>query len=80
MVFQNDARQMLAVPRNQRPARLPVYEHIISPLITEKGLRFRSSARGYALDSGNSISDYVPVEGYRAMIEAAQKIRMEEWP
>ena len=46
--------------------------------VFEKGVRFRSAARGYALGSGNSIPDYVPIEGYLAMIEAAQKIREAE--
>jgi uroporphyrinogen decarboxylase len=44
----------------------------------EKGRRFRNAARGYAFGSGNSIPDYIPVEGYLAMIEAARKIRAEE--
>lgn len=42
------------------------------------GKRFRESARGYALGSGNSIPNYVPVDGYLAMVEAAQKIRADE--
>ena len=41
----------------------------------EKGGSFRTQAKGYALGSGNSIPDYVPVEGYLAMIEAARKLR-----
>lgn len=44
----------------------------------EKGSRFRAAANGYALGSGNSIPDYVPVDGYLAMIEAAKKIRKSE--
>lgn len=32
---------------------------------------------GFALASGNSIPDYVPVEGYLAMVEAAREIRGE---
>ena len=36
--FQPDYRHMLDVLNNRRPARLPVYEHIISPLIMEKVL------------------------------------------
>ncbi|MCU0519714.1 MAG: uroporphyrinogen decarboxylase family protein [Anaerolineae bacterium] len=44
----------------------------------EMGRRFRSQARGYALGSGNSIPDYVPVEGYMAMIRAAEALRAEE--
>ena len=43
--------------------------------VVEKGTRFRDSARGYALGSGNSIPEYVPVEGYLAMIEGAKRIR-----
>ena len=46
--------------------------------VFEQGSRFRKTARGYALGSGNSIPDYVPVDGYLAMIEGAQKIREEE--
>jgi len=46
--------------------------------VYENGRRFRNTARGYALGSGNSIPDYVPVDGYLAMIEGAQKIRDEE--
>ncbi len=46
--------------------------------VYEKGSRFRNICKGYALGSGNSIPDYVPVEGYLAMIEAAQEIRISE--
>jgi uroporphyrinogen decarboxylase len=46
--------------------------------VYEKGRRFRAAAQGYALGSGNSIPDYVPLEGYLAMIEAARRIRAEE--
>ena len=46
--------------------------------VMEMGRRFRGMARGYALGSGNSIPDYVPVEGYMAMIRAAQCLREEE--
>jgi uroporphyrinogen decarboxylase len=50
-----------------------VFEQVI-----QLGRRFRGSAAGYALGSGNSIPDYVPVEGYLAMVEAAQRIRQSE--
>jgi len=43
-----------------------------------KGKRFRTAAQGFALGSGNSIPDYVPVDGYMAMIEGAKRIRSEE--
>jgi uroporphyrinogen decarboxylase len=47
-----------------------IYEQVL-----ERGARYRSRARGYALGSGNSIPEYVPVEGYLAMIRAAQSLR-----
>jgi len=50
----------------------------IIDLVYEKGSHYRSIQRGYALGSGNSIPDYIPVEGYMAMIEAAWKIRSDE--
>jgi uroporphyrinogen decarboxylase len=46
--------------------------------VLERGAKFRSMARGYALGSGNSIPDYVPVENYLAMIRAAEAIRAQE--
>lgn len=46
--------------------------------VVEQGKRYRASAQGYALGSGNSIPDYVPVENYLAMIRAAQAIRQGE--
>ena len=52
MNFQNDYRYMLEVLNNRRPRRLPVYEHIISPLIMEKvlGTQFASLINGQAID------------------------------
>jgi uroporphyrinogen decarboxylase len=49
-------------------------------LVVEKGRKYREMAPGYALGSGNSIPDYVPVEGYLAMIRAAQHLRQQENP
>lgn len=46
--------------------------------VVENGTRFRQTARGYALGSGNSIPDYVPVEGYLALIRGGQEIRRRE--
>ena len=37
-------------------------------IVLERGRRYRRTACGYALGTGNSIPDYVPVEGYLAMI------------
>lgn len=47
-------------------------------VVREQGKAFRASARGYALGSGNSIPDYVPVENYLSMVRAAQSIRKDE--
>lgn len=50
-----------------------VFEYVV-----ERGKQYRAMARGFALGSGNSIPDYVPEDSYRAMLDAAQKIRKEE--
>ena len=44
-------------------------------IVLERGQKYRQMAKGYALGSGNSIPDYVPVEGYLAMVEAVKRIR-----
>jgi uroporphyrinogen decarboxylase len=46
--------------------------------VVEQGTRYRSSTEGFALGSGNSIPDYVPIDGYLAMIDAAKHIREVE--
>ena len=43
--------------------------------VCDKGRRYRALAQGYALGSGNSIPNYVPVDGYLAMVEAAHALR-----
>jgi uroporphyrinogen decarboxylase len=50
-----------------------VYDRVV-----DMGRRFREQANGYALGSGNSIPDYVPVDGYLAMIEAGRHLRESE--
>ena len=50
-----------------------IYEFVI-----EEGARFRATANGFALGSRNSIPDYVPVDGYLAMVRAVQEIRRRE--
>jgi uroporphyrinogen decarboxylase len=50
----------------------------ITEIVFEKGMKYRTMAKGYALGSGNSIPEYVPVEGYLAMIRGAEKIRLAE--
>jgi len=46
--------------------------------VLEKGLLYRSKAKGYGLGSGNSIPGYIPVDGFMAMIEAVKEIRNRE--
>ncbi len=46
--------------------------------VLEDGTRFRKMANGYAIGSGNSIPDYVPVDGFMAMVEAVKEIRFRE--
>ncbi len=52
MAFQPDYRTMLDVLANRRPARLPIYEHIISPTIMEQilGVPFAALEAGDAAD------------------------------
>jgi uroporphyrinogen decarboxylase len=47
-------------------------------IVLERGRIYRRTANGYALGTGNSVPDYVPVEGYLAMIRAAKQLRAEE--
>jgi uroporphyrinogen decarboxylase len=46
--------------------------------VLEQGTLYRGAAKGYGLGSGNSIPGYIPVDGFMAMIEAAQEIRRKE--
>jgi uroporphyrinogen decarboxylase len=46
--------------------------------VIRQGTEYRNTAQGYALGSGNSIPDYVPVENYLAMVRAAQELRQIE--
>ncbi len=50
----------------------------IEDAVFRLGTEYRGAARGYALGSGNSIPDYVPVDNYLAMIEGARRIRARE--
>jgi uroporphyrinogen decarboxylase len=50
----------------------------ITSAVIEKGGEYRATAHGYALGSGNSIPEYVPVENYLAMIEGARILRERE--
>lgn len=52
--------------------------HEVFKEVKSKAFKFRNSTAGYALGSGNSIADYVPVEGFMAMVDAAKAIRRLE--
>ena len=41
--------------------------------VYDKGLKYRNSANGYGLGSGNSIAEYVPVDGFMGMIDAVKQ-------
>ncbi|MFP4140604.1 MAG: uroporphyrinogen decarboxylase family protein [Phycisphaerae bacterium] len=58
--FQPDYRQFEAVMRNQRPARLPLYEHIVSPRVMEKilGESFADLEKGDARDRAEFSRQY----------------------
>lgn len=51
----------------------PLFEFVL-----EEATRFRATANGYALGSGNSVPDYVPVEGFAAMNRAGREVRKRE--
>lgn len=46
--------------------------------VLEQGTRYRATANGYGLGSGNSIPGYIPVDGFMAMVEAVKEIRKRE--
>lgn len=46
--------------------------------VIENGTLYRSVAQGYGLGSGNSIPDYMNVDGFRAMVDAVKEIRKRE--
>ncbi len=46
--------------------------------VVEQGMQFRNMAKGYGLGSGNSIPEYIPVDGYLAMVDAVKEIRKRE--
>jgi uroporphyrinogen decarboxylase len=60
MDFEPDFRHMLDVLANRRPARLPVYEHIISPKIMEQvlGVEFAGLESGEGRDLDQFFTHY----------------------
>lgn len=53
---------------------LNTYDEVFK-IVSEKGKKYRDLAKGYGLGSGNSIAEYVPVEGFQGMIDAVNDIR-----
>lgn len=56
---------------------LKPYDEVYKTVL-EKGRKFRKMAKGYGLGSGNSIAEYVPVDGFMGMVDAVKRIRSEE--
>lgn len=56
---------------------LNTYDDIYHKVL-EDTTQYRSTTKGWGLGSGNSIAGYVPVDGFMAMIDAANKIRIDE--
>jgi len=56
---------------------LKSYDEVFEEVF-EKGKEYRAKANGYGLGSGNSIAEYVPTDGFYAMIEAVKEIRRLE--
>ncbi len=56
---------------------LKSYDEVFNEVF-EKGKEYRNKANGYGLGSGNSIAEYVPTDGFYAMIEAVKEIRRLE--
>ena len=51
---------------------------VVYQKVLEEGTLFRSMANGYGLGSGNSIPDYMSIDGFRAMTDAVKEIRRRE--
>ena len=51
---------------------------VVFEKVIEEGTRFRAAANGFGLGSGNSIPDYMSIDGFTAMIDAVFEIRRRE--
>ncbi len=51
---------------------------VVYQKVLEEGTRFRAKAKGYGLGSGNSIPDYMQIDGFEAMVDAVKEIRRRE--
>lgn len=50
------------------------YEDVFK-IVLEKGRKYRNMANGYGIGSGNSITEYVSVDGFMGMIDAINALR-----
>lgn len=50
------------------------YEDVFK-IVLEKGRKYRNMANGYGIGSGNSIAEYVSVDGFMGMIDAVNALR-----
>jgi hypothetical protein len=53
------------------------YDEVFKKIL-EEGTVFRAQANGYGLGSGNSIPDYMSIDGFNAMVDAVFEIRRRE--
>lgn len=53
------------------------YDEVYQKVLND-GTRFRNKAKGYGLGSGNSIPDYMQIDGFKAMVDAVKEIRRRE--
>lgn len=56
---------------------LKSYQEVYDEVL-EKGTEYRRKAKGFGIGTGNSIPDYIPTEGFLAMIDAVKEIRRRE--
>lgn len=55
---------------------LNTYDEVYREVL-EKGMKYRNMSRGFGLGSGNSIAEYVPIDGFMAMVDAVKEIRFQ---
>lgn len=53
------------------------YDYVFEK-VRREAKQFRSMTKGYGAGSGNSIPDYMNIDGFKAMIDAVDSIRQEE--
>jgi len=53
------------------------YDYVFEK-VRREGTQFRDMAKGYGLGSGNSIPDYMEVDGFMGMVDAVKAIRKDE--